>query len=102
MLDLEQNEHGVILPIRAHSGARQNAILGVREGALRVAVTAAPEKGKANQAIVALLSKTLGVSKSQIELISGETSSKKRLLVTGIEIAQLRQTVELIIARCDQ
>jgi hypothetical protein len=31
MLDLEQNEHGVILPIRAHAGARQNAILGVRE-----------------------------------------------------------------------
>src|SRR6478736_10127190 len=90
-LDLEPNECGITLRVRAHAGARRNAILGVREGALRVAVTAAPEKGKANQAIIALLSKTLGISQSQIALIYGETSSKKRLLVTGIEFDQFRQ-----------
>jgi uncharacterized protein (TIGR00251 family) len=93
MLDLEENEHGVIVPIRAHAGARRNAILGVRAGALRVAVTAAPEKGKANQAIIALLSKVLGISKSGIEIISGETSPQKRLLVQNIEMDQLRQSV---------
>lgn len=102
MLELAQNELGVIVPIRAHAGARRNAVLGVRAGALRVAVTPAPEKGKANQAIVALLSKAIGVPKSAIEIVSGETSPQKRLLVRNIEIEQLRQTIATIIAGCNE
>jgi uncharacterized protein len=98
MLDLEQNERGVILPIRAHAGSRRNSVIGIRAGALRVAVTAAPEKGKANQAIIALLSKALGVSKSSIEIVSGETSPQKRLLVRNIEMEQLRQMIAAMIA----
>jgi uncharacterized protein (TIGR00251 family) len=102
MLDLEQIASGIILPVRAHAGARRNAVLGIRAGALRIAVTAAPEKGKANQAIIALLSKTLGVSKSMIEIVSGDTSAQKRLLVRNIEMERLRQTVASVIAGCDQ
>lgn len=82
MINLEPHPRGVVLPVRAHAHARRNAILGEREGALRVAVTAAPEKGRANRAIIDLLSKSLGVAKSTIELIAGETSPQKRFLVT--------------------
>ena len=97
MLELEQVEGDVLLPIRAHAGARQNSILGIRAGALRVAVTAASEKGKANQAIIALLSKTLGVSKSSIEIVSGDTSPQKRLLVRNVEMEQLRQVFASVV-----
>src|SRR5205823_4214802 len=100
MLTLEPDPRGVVLSIRAHASARRSAILGVREGALRVAVTAAPEKGKANRAIIAVLSKTLGISKAQIELVSGETSAKKRLLVRNIEMDLLRQMIAAVIAEC--
>jgi uncharacterized protein YggU (UPF0235/DUF167 family) len=51
---------------------------------------------------VALRSKTLGVSKSAIELVSGETSPQKRVLVLNIEIDQLRQTIASAVAGCDQ
>ncbi len=97
MLDLEQQADGVVLPIRAHAGARRNAILGARAGALRVAVTAAPEKGKANQAIVALLSKTLGIAKSSIELVAGETSPQKRLLLRGAGLEQVRSVLDELL-----
>jgi uncharacterized protein (TIGR00251 family) len=93
-LTLEQSAHGVILPVSAHAGARRNAILGIRGGALRVAVTAAPEKGKANQAIVALLSKTLGVPKSAIEIASGDTSRQKRLLIHGLGVDDVREALK--------
>jgi uncharacterized protein len=83
MLQLEPHPRGVILPVRAHAGSRRNAILGERDGLLRVAVTEAPEKGKANKAIVAVLSRSLGVSKSSIKLLSGETSVRKKFLVVG-------------------
>jgi uncharacterized protein (TIGR00251 family) len=102
MLSLEQTSLGVVLPIRAHAGARRNAILGEREGALRIAVTTAPEKGKANQAIIALLSKSLGISKSAIELISGETSPKKRVLVTDMDMDQCRQVLDRILEQCEK
>lgn len=61
---------------------------------LRVAVTAAPEKGKANKAIVAVLSRTLGISKSSIELLSGETSARKKFLIVDADIENLRELLE--------
>ena len=48
-----------------------------RAGKPQIAVTAAPEKGKANKAIIAVLAEALSLAKSEIELISGETSRRK-------------------------
>ena len=53
-------------------------------GHLQVSVTQAPEKGKANRAIIALLADELGLRKSQFELVAGETSPQKRFLVREI------------------
>lgn len=90
MIDLTSHAQGTILPVHAQPAARRNAILGERAGALRVAVTAAPEKGKANAAIQELLAERLGQRPSQIALLSGETSRKKRFLVTGLSPEQVR------------
>ena len=84
MIALESHADGTILPVRAQPGARRNEIRGVQDGQLKVCVTQSPEKGKANKAVVELLAKKLGLKKSQIELISGETSHQKRFLVRGI------------------
>ena len=93
MIDLQAHERGVIIPVRAHAGARRSAILGARQGMLRVAVTAVPEKGKANRAIIDLLSETLGVPKSAIELVCGETSPQKRFLVCGANANEIRSAL---------
>ena len=50
---------------------------------LKARVTAVPEKGKANKALIARLSKALGIPKSSIELIAGDTSRKKILRIEG-------------------
>ena len=97
MVELEADPRGVIIAVRAHAGARKNAILGVRQGMLRVAVTAAPEKGKANRAIIALLSETLGVPKSARDLVSGETSPQKRLLILGADVDAIRKALARVI-----
>jgi hypothetical protein len=89
MIDLEPHAEGSILPVRAHAGARRNEIRGEHDGALRVAVTQAPEKGKANKAIAELLAKEIAVRKSQVELLSGETSAQKRFLVRGLSPEEL-------------
>ncbi len=93
MIALELHPEGVVLPVRAHAGARRNEVRGQQEGQLKVSVTQAPERGKANKAIIALLSKALGVRKSQVELLAGETSAQKRFLVRGLDAAELARRV---------
>ncbi len=97
MIALESHHDGTILPVRAQPGSRKSELRGEQEGALKVAVTQVAEKGKANKAIVAFLSKQLGLRKSQIVLISGETSAQKKFLVREVSIDQLRSVIE---ARC--
>jgi uncharacterized protein YggU (UPF0235/DUF167 family) len=80
---------GAILPVRAQPGARRNALLGEHAGALRVAVTAAPERGKANAAIAAVLADALACKASQIALLSGETAREKRFLIVGLTPEEL-------------
>jgi uncharacterized protein (TIGR00251 family) len=87
MIAVTAGAAGAILPVLAHAGAKRNAILGERAGALRVAVTAPPEKGKANEAIQALLGESLNVKPSCVSLISGATSRQKRFLVEGLDPA---------------
>jgi uncharacterized protein (TIGR00251 family) len=98
MIELTTHPRGIILPVRAHAGARKRGILGEHNGMLRVAVTAAPEKGKANKAIVVVLSNSLGVPKSSIELIAGDTSPQKRFLIVGADIDKLQTLIEQLLA----
>ena len=97
MLELKQDARGVLLPVSAQAGARRNGITGVRNGMLRVAVTAAPEKGKANRAIIGLLSEALDVPKSAIELASGETASQKRFVIVGGDAGTIREAIRRIL-----
>lgn len=50
---------------------------------LRLRVAAVPDKGKANAAVIALLAKTLGIPKSSVTLVSGETARFKTVLIAG-------------------
>ena len=93
---LEPHADGTILPVRAHPGARRNEIRGVQDGMLKVSVTQAPEKGKANKAVIEVLAKQLKLKKSQIELIAGETSHQKRFLVRGMKSAELAERIRAI------
>jgi uncharacterized protein (TIGR00251 family) len=99
VIELEEHPAGIILPIRAHAGARRNAIDGEKAGSLQVSVTQAPEKGKANKAIIALVAKSLGLRKSQIDLISGETSQQKKLLVRDVTVEELSHRVATAIGQ---
>jgi uncharacterized protein len=78
----------MLLTIKATPKAARDEIAGLRNGALLVKVTAAPEKGKANAAVIGLLAKTIGVPKSAFELVSGDTDRNKvlRLASHGEEV----------------
>lgn len=79
---------GLVLTLRVTPNAGSDRIEGVERRAdgsavLRLRVKAVPDRGKANAAVVALLSKALGVPKSAIRLVSGETARLKTVAVAG-------------------
>lgn len=85
---------GATLAVRAQPGARKNAVLGEQAGALKVAVTAPPEDGRANAALVEVLRNWLGLKRSQIELVGGATSRNKVFLVRGLTAQELTALIE--------
>lgn len=97
MIDLHAHAEGTILPVRAQPGARKNEIRGDQDGHLKVCVTQVPEKGKANKALIDVLCKTLKLKKSQVELIAGETASKKRFLVRDVTPEALGQRIAEVL-----
>lgn len=82
------NSDGARLSLRVTPNARNNAIEGPElradgSRALKLRVTAPPDKGAANTAVIALLSKALGRPKSAFTLQSGHTARSKVIVVTG-------------------
>ncbi|MDI6734766.1 MAG: DUF167 domain-containing protein [bacterium] len=61
---------------------------------VKIKVTAAPTKGKANEAVIKLLSRELGLKKSQIAIVSGETSRIKIIELNGVTDDELSRYIE--------
>jgi len=89
---IEPHQEGVILAVRAFPGAKRNEVR-CADGCLKVYVTQIPEKGKANAAIRKQLARSLGVRTSQIELVQGETSAHKRILLRGISVENVQKKI---------
>ena len=101
MIMLEPVADGIVIPVRASPGARRNEVRGEQAGALKVCVTQVAEKGKANMALRALLAKALRLRKSQIELVAGETTLRKRFLVRNISCGELQQRVTTLLGQVE-
>lgn len=71
---------GTILTLRVTPNARVS-VLEVRDDVIHIRVTVVPEKGRANAAVMAALSKALGVPKSRLTLLAGSTGRDKRVRI---------------------
>jgi uncharacterized protein (TIGR00251 family) len=80
---------GVTLEVRVTPRSKRNTVELMSPGQLRVRVTVAPEDGKANAAVLKLLAKTLGIPKSRISIIQGQTNRDKVIAIQGITSSQL-------------
>lgn len=94
LVNLSEIPDGVRFDVLAKPKASRNAIIGVHDGALKIAITAAPEKGKANKAIVNLLSRLLKIPKNSIKIVSGETSSRKIIAIEGVSSEMINKLVK--------
>ena len=83
-----------VLRIKAIPGATRDAIAGPRGDRLKIRVSAQPEGGKANEAIIRLLASTLGIKRSQITITTGLTSAEKTIELDGIDLDAVQQALQ--------
>ncbi len=98
MIALTDHAEGILLPVRAQPGARRTGVQGEQAGALRVAVAAPPEDGRANKALIEELRNALGIKRSQVELIGGQTGRDKRFLIRGVPRAELEDRIAKLLS----
>jgi hypothetical protein len=80
---------GCTLSVRVHPGARKNGVTGIHADAVKIAMTAPPADGKANEALIAFLADALRLPRARIMLVSGLTSRAKMVRITGKSAAEV-------------
>ncbi|MFH1675657.1 MAG: DUF167 domain-containing protein [bacterium] len=83
-LDIKKSADAVEIEIIASPKAKKDRIIGTHDGALKISVTAPADKGKANEAIIKLLSKFFGIPVSSVTIVSGHSSRRKRIRMESI------------------
>jgi hypothetical protein len=89
-LALTATERGVEFNIKVVPGASRTRIAGLLGTALKLAVSAPPEGGQANDAVVELLAGVLGVRRADVEIIAGRSRAQKRVAVAGLDASAAR------------
>ncbi len=93
-LRLHDGKAGSALTVRVTPRSSRDAIAGVQDdGTVKIQLTAAPVDGQANQKLIELLARILGVPKSNIEIVAGATGRDKLISVVGIDAATLHKRI---------
>ena len=90
MIDLKESPAGTTFAVKIHPRAKKNAITGKVGEKLKVALTAPPVDGKANQACIDFFAKLLNVPRSSVTIAAGQTSRNKVIRVAGLTAQQVR------------
>ena len=98
MIPIRDTPSGATFQIRVHPRAKKNAITGEIGDALKVALTAPPLEGRANEACVAFFAELLNVSRSSITIAAGETSRNKLIRVSGLSAAEVETRLREALA----
>ena len=92
---VKEIDDGVVFAVKAVPGSSRTAVCGLLDEMVKIKVSAAPEKGKANKCLLDFLAKQLGVKKNAVKIVSGESNPIKSVQVLGISVVQLLNKLNL-------
>jgi uncharacterized protein len=90
MIRISETAAGVNFAVRVHPRAKKNAITGELGDALKLALTAPPIDGRANEACIEFFAKLFQVQRSSVSIASGESSRNKVIRVTGLSVEEVQ------------
>jgi hypothetical protein len=95
MIPIREGAAGCSFAVRVHPRAKRDGINGTVGDALKLALTSPPIEGRANQACIEFLARLLGVSRSSIEILSGQSGRNKLVRVAGLSADEVRRRLSL-------
>jgi len=91
LISIRDTPDGATFQVKVQPRAKKNAIVGEVGEALKLALTAPPIEGRANQACVAFLAELLNVSRSSVTIAAGQSSRNKVIRVAGMTAKQVQE-----------
>ena len=95
MVEVRDTASGVSFAVKVHPRAKKNAITGEIGDALKVALTAPPVEGKANEACIEFFAKLLKVPRSSVTIAAGQNSRNKLIRVTGLTAEEVARRLKV-------
>jgi uncharacterized protein len=88
---LQEKDGAVLLPVKVVPNSSRTQIAGMLGDRVKIKVQQPPEEGKANRAVEELLAKVLGVPKTNVSVVAGQTRPQKTVKVVGISAEEIRR-----------
>ncbi len=95
MIPVRRHGSDISFQIRVHPRAKKSAITGEVGDALKLALTAPPVDGKANEACIGFFAKLLNVPRSSVTIAAGQTSRNKVIRVSGLSAEEVRRRLKI-------
>ena len=96
MIKFHRSGEALSLQVYVKPGSRKREARGEYDGALCICVTAPPEKGKANREVLNVVSEAVGISKSAVRIVRGETSRKKVIEIFDARTLAEKRLLEIV------
>jgi len=93
MIQLTEQAGDVLIAVKVVPKSSRDRIVGELDGALKVAVSAPPERGAANKAVCKLVAQKLGVRAQQVSVDAGHASPRKTLRIAGVSVEEVRKAL---------
>ena len=97
MIPIHDTPAGATFQVKVHPRARKSAITGVVGDALKLALTAPPVEGRANEACVEFLAEFLNVPRSSVTIAAGESSRQKLIRIAGMKAEHVEERLRGVI-----
>jgi hypothetical protein len=98
LIRLTEKNNALVFTVKVVPRASKSEIAGIFDGALKIRLASPPVDGAANAELIKLLSKTLGVSKSAIEILSGQTARTKQIKISGVNAKDFLKITNALIS----
>ena len=93
-MEIIEKNNTITFSVRVIPRSSRTEIVGEYDGAVKVRLSSPPVDGAANAELIKLFAKSLGIARSAVTIVSGETSKTKRLRVDGVTVEHLRSIVD--------
>ena len=95
MIPVHDSNAGATFAVRVHPRAKKNAITGEVGDAIKLALTAPPADGKANEACIDFFAKLLNLPRSSVTIAAGQASRNKVIRVAGLSAEEVRRRLKI-------